>query len=72
MTALVETVTPVSPRDPINRQILEVSEDQVRGFVRNPIREIAQRSGVDIRTVTERIRAMLAAGTVRRVRQASR
>jgi len=59
----------ISPRDPINRQILEVSEDQIRGFVRHPIDEIARRSGVDARTVTERIRAMLEAGTIRRVRQ---
>ncbi len=60
---------PHSTRDAINRRILEVSEDQVSGFVRNPIAEIARRSGVDKRTVTERIRAMLAEGTVRRVRQ---
>jgi DNA-binding Lrp family transcriptional regulator len=70
MTAVLELVeTPVSPSDPINRRILEVSEDQVRGFVRDPMGEIAVRSGVDRRTVTERIRAMLAAGTIRRVRQ---
>jgi hypothetical protein len=69
VTALFEQVTPVSPRDPINRRILEVSEDQVRGFVRNPIGEISRLSGIDSRTVVERIRAMLTAGTVRRVRQ---
>jgi DNA-binding Lrp family transcriptional regulator len=69
MSAVLESTVSVSPRDPINRRILEVSEDQVRGFVRNPIAEIAKRSGVDRRTVTERIRAMLSAGTVRRVRQ---
>ena len=61
--------TPVSPRDPVNRQILEVSEDQIKGFVRYPINEIARKSGVDVRVVIERIRAMLEAGTVRRVRQ---
>lgn len=69
MTAIVGHVTPVSPRDPVNRQILEVSEDQIRGFVRDPILEIARRSGVDTPTVVERIRAMLRAGIVRRVRQ---
>jgi len=69
MTAILDVAAPVSPRDPINRRILEVSEDQVKGFVRNPIAEISKRSGVDARTVTERIRAMLGAGTVRRVRQ---
>jgi DNA-binding Lrp family transcriptional regulator len=58
-----------SPLDPVNRQILEVSEDQIRGFVRHPMSEIARRAGVDARTVIERIRAMLEAGTIRRVRQ---
>jgi DNA-binding Lrp family transcriptional regulator len=62
-------VTPVSPRDAVNRQILETSEDRIHGFVRDPIGEIAARSGVDAETVTERIRAMLQAGVIRRVRQ---
>src|ERR1044071_7283759 len=60
---------PTSPHDPLNRAILEVSEDQIRGFVRNPIGEIARLSGFDAPTVIERIAAMLRAGTVRRVRQ---
>ena len=69
MTAVLEQVTPTSPREAVNRRILEVSEDQVRGFARNPIAEIARQSGVDRRIVIERIRAMLRAGTIRRVRQ---
>ncbi|MBV8543449.1 MAG: Lrp/AsnC family transcriptional regulator [Acidobacteria bacterium] len=69
MTALAMIETPVSPRDPVNRQILEVSEDRVRGFVRDPMRTIAELSGVAMPVVVERIRAMLAAGTIRRVRQ---
>ena len=70
MTIALESVTtPTSPRDPVNRQILEVSEDQIRGFVRDPIGEIASRSGVDVATVIERIQAMLRAGSIRRVRQ---
>jgi len=69
VSSVLEATTPVSTRDSINRQILEISEDQIKGFVRNPIAEIARRSGLDARTVTERIRAMLAAGTIRRVRQ---
>lgn len=60
---------PVSPHDPINRAILEVSEDRIRGFVRNPFGEIASLSGLDVAVVTERIAAMLQAGTIRRVRQ---
>jgi DNA-binding Lrp family transcriptional regulator len=69
MTIALETPAPTSPRDPINRQILEVSEDQIRGFVRNPMREIATRSGIDVGTVIDRIQAMLRAGSIRRVRQ---
>jgi hypothetical protein len=55
--------------DPVNAQILAVSEDQIKGFVREPFLEIAQKSGVPIATVLERIRTMLQAGTIRRVRQ---
>jgi hypothetical protein len=55
--------------DPINAQILAVSEDQIQGFVREPFVEIAQKSGVAIETVLTRIRKMLEAGTIRRVRQ---
>jgi DNA-binding Lrp family transcriptional regulator len=55
--------------DPINAQILAVSEDKIQGFVREPFTEIAQLSGVELPVVIERIRGMLAAGTIRRVRQ---
>lgn len=55
--------------DPVNAQILAVSEDQISGFLREPFAAIAERSGVALETVLERIRAMLQAGTIRRVRQ---
>lgn len=55
--------------DPVNRQILAISEDQIQGFVREPFREIANRSGVPLDEVLKRLRALLAAGTVRRIRQ---
>jgi len=55
--------------DPVNARILAVSEDKIQGFVREPFAEIAERSGVALETVIERIRVMLAAGTIRRVRQ---
>src|SRR6188508_2178515 len=55
--------------DPLNAQILAVSEDKIQGFVREPFVEIAERSGVPLDTVLERIKTMLAAGTIRRVRQ---
>jgi hypothetical protein len=60
---------PVSVTDPINARILSVSEDKVQGFHADPIRVIAEKSGVDLPTVIERIQAMLRAGTIRRVRQ---
>jgi len=59
----------IEHNDPINAQILAVSEDKIQGFVREPFIEIATRSGVALDTVVERIRTMLAAGTIRRVRQ---
>ena len=60
---------PIEYDDPVNAQILAISEDQISGFFREPFREIAIRSGVNLAVVLERIRAMLQAGTIRRVRQ---
>ncbi|MDF1860035.1 MAG: Lrp/AsnC family transcriptional regulator [Verrucomicrobiales bacterium] len=60
---------PVEHDDPVNTQILEVSEDLVSGFQRFPFQGIAEASGVDLDTVLTRIRAMLEAGVIRRVRQ---
>lgn len=69
MSEPVSATIPVSPADPVNAAILAISEDRIAGFVRDPISEIAAKSGVDVPTVIERIRAMLEAGTIRRVRQ---
>jgi DNA-binding Lrp family transcriptional regulator len=55
--------------DPINAQILAVSEDRIAGFQPDPFAEIARLSGVDQATVHERLKAMLASGTIRRIRQ---
>lgn len=55
--------------DPVNKRILAVSEDRIQGFHRYPFRRIAEESGVDLDTVIARIRTMLEAGTIRRVRQ---
>jgi DNA-binding Lrp family transcriptional regulator len=60
---------PTEHTDPINAAILAVSEDKVPGFCREPFVEIAKRSGVPLDVVLERIRTMLEAGTIRRVRQ---
>src|SRR5207245_4681512 len=61
--------TPIAHTDATNAKILAISEDRIQGFVRDPIGEIAERSAVDVDTVVERVRAMLRAGTIRRVRQ---
>ena len=60
---------PVTFNDPVNAAILAVSEDRLQGFQRDPIGAISRESGVPAETVLERIRAMVAAGTIRRVRQ---
>jgi len=63
------TTVPVEISDPVNARILAVSEDSIQGFQRDPLGEIARLSGVELPVVTERIQAMLKAGTIRRVRQ---
>jgi len=63
------STVPVDFADPINAQILAISEDRVQGFQRDPLLEISRQSGIALPTVIERIQAMLRAGTIRRVRQ---
>jgi AsnC-like ligand binding domain len=63
------TSVPVETVDPINAQILAVSEDKIQGFVADPLGEIAGGSGVASEIVAERVVGMLRAGTIRRVRQ---
>ncbi len=66
------TATPLLPTEhteETNARILAVSEDRVKGFLLQPFQFIAEQSGVDFDTVVERIRAMLQAGVIRRVRQ---
>lgn len=60
---------PVWIDDTTNAAILAVSEDRLAGFQLDPFGEIAQRSGIDVATVLERIVAMVRSGTIRRVRQ---
>ncbi len=66
---MTTVAVPLTIDDPVNVAILAVSEDKLEGFQRDPLGEIARRSGVDVDVVGERIRALLAAGTIRRVRQ---
>ncbi|HET9392375.1 MAG TPA: hypothetical protein VFO29_02450 [Candidatus Rubrimentiphilum sp.] len=60
---------PAAVSDPLNAQILAISEDRLPGFQQDPFGEIAARSGVPVEIVIERTVAMLRAGTIRRVRQ---
>jgi hypothetical protein len=60
---------PTEIGDPINARILAVSEDRIAGFLIDPFGEIARLSDVPVDTVTARLRAMLAVGTIRRIRQ---
>lgn len=61
----------ISPEvsDPINARILAVSEDRIAGFVIEPFAEIARTAELSEDVVVDRLRAMLAAGTIRRIRQ---
>ncbi len=65
MTAAI----PVEHNDPTNARILAISEDLIAGFHRQPFHQIADRSGVPLATVLERIQGMMEAGVIRRVRQ---
>lgn len=61
--------TPSSATDEINRQILRFAEDQITGFHARPFARIAELAGLDEELVITRLAAMLAAGTIRRIRQ---
>jgi DNA-binding Lrp family transcriptional regulator len=63
------STVPVWIDDPTNAAILAISEDRLTGFQLDPFGAIAERSGVDVATVLDRIGAMLRSGTIRRVRQ---
>ncbi|CAN5374139.1 hypothetical protein BH23ACT9_BH23ACT9_36190 [soil metagenome] len=67
--AMDAPTVPANVDDPVNAQILKVSEDRVQGFHRQPLVVVAEQSGVDVGTVVQRIAVMLRAGTIRRVRQ---
>jgi DNA-binding Lrp family transcriptional regulator len=69
MKILPNDTEPIEHNDPINARILAISEDKIAGFVREPFGEIAERAGLPVETVLQRIIAMLRAGTIRRVRQ---
>ncbi len=65
----MSAATAISHTDGINARILAISEDRIAGFVRDPMQEIARGCELSVDLVIKRIRAMLRAGTIRRVRQ---
>src|ERR1041384_3906040 len=67
-TALPTNI-PTDITDPTNARILAVSEDRIAGFLLDPFAEIARLAELDVGVVHERLRAMLAAGTIPRIRQ---
>jgi DNA-binding Lrp family transcriptional regulator len=72
MTTLDLHVTDSVPSeisDPVNARILAVSEDRIAGFVNEPFAEIAFAADLPEEVVIERLRAMLASGVIRRIRQ---
>lgn len=60
---------PAEITDPVNARILAVSEDRIAGFLGDPFAEIARLAELPIDVVLERLRAMLEAGVIRRIRQ---
>ncbi len=64
-----DTSVPIEHTEETNARILSVSEDRVKGFHQHPFQFISQESGVPFDTVVERVRAMVAGGVIRRVRQ---
>ena len=60
---------PTDIADPVNAQILAVSEDRIAGFLTEPFEAIAAGAGLPVALVHERLRAMLEAGVIRRIRQ---
>jgi DNA-binding Lrp family transcriptional regulator len=66
---MIDAAVPIEIADPVNAAILAVSEDRISGFIEEPFVEIARLSGFTEEVVIERLRAMLEAGTIRRIRQ---
>lgn len=65
----VESGVSVRLDDAVNAAILAISEDRLQGFQPDPFGQIAAQSGIALDTVIERVRALLRAGVIRRVRQ---
>ena len=60
---------PTEISDAVNARILAISEDRIAGFVDEPFAAIATAAELPEDVVIERLRAMLSAGVIRRIRQ---
>ncbi len=60
---------PTEISDAVNARILAISEDRIAGFVDEPFAAIATAAKLPEDVVIERLRAMLSAGVIRRIRQ---
>jgi DNA-binding Lrp family transcriptional regulator len=72
MTVLDTSASPTVPTeisDPVNARVLAVSEDRIAGFANEPFAEIAFAAELTEEVVIARLRAMLGAGVIRRIRQ---
>jgi hypothetical protein len=69
VTAPVAADVPSEISDSVNARILAVSEDRIAGFVNEPFAQIAFAAELPEELVIERLRAMLASGVIRRIRQ---
>lgn len=66
---MISTQSTSEPTEEYNRRILNISEDLLDGFHEHPFQEISRQCGLELDFVIQRIQKMLAAGTIRRVRQ---
>ena len=64
-----QTAIPTEITDETNARILAVSEDRIQGFLEDPLAAIAAAADLPLPVVLERLRAMLEAGIIRRIRQ---
>jgi DNA-binding Lrp family transcriptional regulator len=65
----MQQTIPTEISDPVNAAILAISEDRIAGFLEDPFTEIGRKANLPVETVLERLRAMLEAGVIRRIRQ---
>jgi DNA-binding Lrp family transcriptional regulator len=65
----MQQTIPTEITDPVNAAILAISEDRIAGFLEDPFTEIGRKANLPVETVLERLRAMLEAGVIRRIRQ---